>query len=293
MMLEITVRAYAGEADLHALIDFLVKARARNPVQRWHVGDLIWRRFYSSLFDPTQNVQLWLDEQGNMLGFGWFYPPNTADLHSADPALFPQMIAWAQAWATEQTLYIVTLDTNTAEIATLEAQGFAAEPAYGLHLRRRLDREIPRSILPAGFTVRPLAGDSEAEQRALLHQKAFNSKNVTVDGYRNVIRAPLYQPDLDLVVVAPDGCLVSFCLCWLDSANRVGLFEPVGTHPDYRRLGLARAVMLEGLRRMQAYGMESVLIASGAENEASKALYAQLGFDVVESHEFVYARQRA
>lgn len=289
--MQIIARSYSGEADLDALIDFLVKARARNPVQRWHVGDLIWRRFYSSLFDPAQNVQFWLDEQGNMLGFGWFYPPNTADLHPADPALLPQMIDWAQARATEQPLYIVTLDTNQAETATLEAQGFKAEPAYGLHLRRRLDRETVPPMLPEGFTIRPLAGDSEAEQRAVLHQKAFNSKNVTVEGYRNVIRAPLYQPDLDLVVVAPDGCFVSFCLCWLDRANRVGLFEPVGTHPDYRRLGLARAVMLEGLCRMQARGMESVVIATGAENEASKALYAQLGFDIVESHELVYARQ--
>ena len=48
-----------------------------------------------------------------------------------------------------------------------------------------------------------------------------------------------YRADLDCVVEAPDGSLVAYCLAWLDDANRVGELEPVGTHPDYRRRGLA------------------------------------------------------
>lgn len=74
--------------------------------------------------------------------------------------------------------------------------------------------------------------------------------------------------------------------------NKVGLVEPVGTHPDFRRMGLARAVMLEGLRRMQAYGMQSVMIASSAENVASRTLYDGLGFTELESHELVYKREK-
>lgn len=201
----ISLRPYTDDSDLHALIGFLTEQRARNPVQRWHVGDLIWRMFYSSLFDPTQNVQLWHDDAGKLVGFGWLYPPNAVDLHSADIALLPEMIAWGQACAGEEALYVVTLDRNTAEIALLEASGFVPEPAYGVHLRRTLQDEIPRSGLPAGFTLRPLEGTIEVEARALLHRQAFESNAVTDEGYYNVTRAPLYQPELDLVVVAPDG----------------------------------------------------------------------------------------
>jgi ribosomal protein S18 acetylase RimI-like enzyme len=285
-------RPYAGISDLHALIQLLSEQRSRNSVQRWHVGDLIWRTFYSSLFDPTENVRLWHTENGNLVGFGWRYSSSAVDLYSADVALLPEMIAWAQACAGDEPLYVVTLDWNEAEIAVLEASGFAAEPAYAVHLRRKLRGEISRSVLPAGFILRPLAGVAEVEARALLHRQAFDSNAVTDEGYHNVIRAPLYQPELDLVIVAPDGRLAAFCLCWLDEPNKVGLFEPVGAHPDFRRMGLARAVMLEGLRRMQARGMESAIITSIADNTASRTLYNGLGFTELESHELVYKREK-
>lgn len=288
----ISSRPYADDSDLHALIQLLSEQRSRNPVQRWHVGDLIWRMFYSSLFVPTQNVRLWYDESGKLLGFGWRYSSSAVDLYSAAVALLPEMIAWGQACAGDETLYVVTLDRNAAEIALLEASRFVPEPAYAVHLRRTLQGEIPRSMLPAGFTLRPLAGECEVEARALLHRQAFDSNAVTDKGYHNVIRAPLYQPELDLVVVAPDGRLAAFCLCWLDEVNKVGLVEPVGTHSDFRRMGLARAVMLEGLRRMQARGMQSAIIASVADNVASRTLYDGLGFTELESHELVYKREK-
>ena len=46
-----------------------------------------------------------------------------------------------------------------------------------------------------------------------------------------------YRSDLDCVVEAPDGTFAAYVLCWYDEDNGVGEFEPVGTHPDYRRRG--------------------------------------------------------
>ncbi|MER6177880.1 GNAT family N-acetyltransferase [Streptosporangium sp. NPDC001681] len=51
-----------------------------------------------------------------------------------------------------------------------------------------------------------------------------------------------YRPELDLVAVSPGGDVVAYCQGWYDEVNGVGAFEPVGTHPGHRRLGLARAV---------------------------------------------------
>lgn len=287
-------RPYSGAADLHKLISFLVETRARQPMQRWHLGDLVWRMFYSSRFDPARCVRVWEDEQGKVVGFGWLYPPNGADLVPGDPALLPDMIAWADSSVSEGELYLATLDTSRDEVAYFESHGFERQSMYGYHLVRSLDDTIddaiPAPLLPDGFTLRPLAGADEVEARAILHQQAFGTQNVTVDGYRNVTHAPLYQPDLDLVVFAPDGRMAAFCLGWLDEANRVALFEPVGAHPDFRRMGLARAAMLEALRRMQARGMASVLVATGAENEASNGLYRSLGFRT-QSLELIYGRR--
>jgi ribosomal protein S18 acetylase RimI-like enzyme len=50
-------------------------------------------------------------------------------------------------------------------------------------------------------------------------------------------------------VEAPGGTTAASTIMWLDEANKTAEFEPVGTHPDYRRQGLARALMLHGMHR--------------------------------------------
>jgi ribosomal protein S18 acetylase RimI-like enzyme len=74
--------------------------------------------------------------------------------------------------------------------------------------------------------------------------------------------------------------VAAFCIAWLDFTNRVGLFEPVGTHPDYRRMGLGKAVLAEGMRRMMAYGMQSVIVCAEGDNPAAQRLYQSAGFEV-------------
>jgi ribosomal protein S18 acetylase RimI-like enzyme len=73
--------------------------------------------------------------------------------------------------------------------------------------------------------------------------------------------------------------------------NATGLLEPVGTHPSHRRLGLARAACLEAIRAMQAHGARQALVCPAAEDAATVALYASLGFEAVDRNEsFVRTR---
>ena len=67
---------------------------------------------------------------------------------------------------------------------------------------------------------------------------------------------------------------------WFDEVNLVGLFEPVETDGRFRRLGLARAVMTEGLHRMRAAGMRTARVEHDITNDAATALYESLGFAV-------------
>ncbi|MBK8028514.1 MAG: GNAT family N-acetyltransferase [Chloroflexi bacterium] len=89
--------------------------------------------------------------------------------------------------------------------------------------------------------------------------------------------APDYRLDLDVVVVAPDGQFAAFAQGWVDAENGIGLFEPVGTHPDFRKLGLCRAVIYEGLRRMHAAGATEAHVYPYENHDASQ-VYRKLGF---------------
>ena len=57
-----------------------------------------------------------------------------------------------------------------------------------------------------------------------------------------------------------------------DEANRRGIFEPVVTHPDHRRRGLARALMLEGMRRARALGRHGHVRRNGRRRPGQRAL---------------------
>ncbi len=89
-------------------------------------------------------------------------------------------------------------------------------------------------------------------------------------------------PDVQL----PDGFslaeaqTVARATIWFDEVNRVGLFEPVETHEDFRRLGLARAVLTDGLHRMRAAGMRTARVEHDMTNAPAAALYESLGFTV-------------
>jgi mycothiol synthase len=84
----------------------------------------------------------------------------------------------------------------------------------------------------------------------------------------------------NLFVRSPDGHGASACMIWFDHENKVGLFEPVGTHPHYQKMGLGKAVLYEGLRRMQAAGMQTAIVSTAPENIAAIALYRSVGFEV-------------
>jgi ribosomal protein S18 acetylase RimI-like enzyme len=84
-----------------------------------------------------------------------------------------------------------------------------------------------------------------------------------------------------VVAAAPNGDIAAFSIVWLDAINRVGSFEPVGTHPDYQRKGLGRAVMLEALRRLEARGMQQAIVCTGNDNLPAIRLYESVGFRTV------------
>ena len=160
--------------------------------------------------------------------------------------------------------------------------GYVRSKYSAEHMRRWFfSNPIPDSVPQSGYTIRALGDESELPARSWLSWKAFHpdepdEKYEGWEWYKNVQRVPIYNRDLDIVAVAPDGELAAFCTVWVDDVTRTAVFEPVGTHPNHQKHGLGKAVMSEDLRRAQKLGATLATVSS--YGKAAHALYESMGF---------------
>ena len=54
--------------------------------------------------------------------------------------------------------------------------------------------------------------------------------------------------------------------------------EPLGVHPHFQRLGLARILLLEMLHRFQAHGAERALVETDLARTPARKAYELVGF---------------
>ncbi len=305
-------RAFVGESDLELLIEFARRATAaRSPgTTYWHAGDIVWQVFPYVGADVVDDIRLWFDD-GVLAGFVLFEPPlrfefDVSARSTLDHALLSEMLAWSEgrrgellregapdtprAYAAlgEQTIATTALESDVARIAALRRHGYEADDGGATYYARSLDVAIPESRLPEGMRLRH-ATDADLEQRVDLHRDAWSvwgPSSATVEAYRRLRGAPLYQQDLDVVIESGDGRLVSYCICWVDGTNGVATFEPVGTRPEFAGRGLAREVIFEALQRLRDRGMRRALVSTASVNERAMRLYPSCGFEVADRGRF-------
>lgn len=144
---------------------------------------------------------------------------------------------------------------------------------------RSIDLPLPGYELPAGFTIKQVDVEEDYIQYKKVLESVFrHCGRMTENMAKIYASASFYKAELDLVAVDPNGRFAAFVTVRLDPVSRIAELEPVGTHPDYRKLGLAKAVILEGLKRLQKYNPSLICIQGAAQTEAANRLYESLGF---------------
>ncbi len=290
-------REFSGETDKQAMM-----ALARTcPSDNSHIVDLPYR-LSSWALDYPDNIGLWVNAEGQLLGWAVMQTPFwTIDYvyhPRADQSLHRQILAWADERArtipdtsSGHPCWFVNVFASQAErIREIEEAGFASQAHVGeeswikVLMQRSAQISVADCALPTGFSTRPLAGESEVEAYVQLHQAAFESKNMTVEWRTRTLHRPEYRAELDLVAVAPDGRLAAFCVCWLDKDLRkpCGQIEPLGVHADSRQLGLGRALLSEGLRRLHLCGADRVYVETDKYRNAALGLYEAVGFRLIQ-----------
>ena len=245
--------------------------RRLGPRSSIHIGDLPWRMYQHLNKLSEDRVELWLEDD-DVVGWGWLDDGELdLEVHPDRRHLASDVLAWASARR------VLTLEIHADTVRMLEDAGYLrSEKKWYEHMVRSLD-DIPEPAVPAGYRVRSVEGDADVERRVEVHRAAFAPSRVVPESYRAVMRAYPYRPDLDNVVVAPDGSFAAFCLCWIDLENRVGLLEPVGAHPAHRRQGLAAAVCVAGLHALRRAGADTAVVYSAGASQAFR-VYERIGF---------------
>jgi predicted N-acetyltransferase YhbS len=173
------------------------------------------------------------------------------------------------------TLYVNADDRVLEQLA--QASGFVkASESPEVTTQFDIDDPFPTISLPEGYSLADRAEVNDLHEINRVLWRGFNHDGPPpeqyVAGRADVEKAPLYRPELTVMVQAPNGHRVSYCGMWYVPANQLAYVEPVATDPDYRRRGLARAAVLEAVRRASLLGATRAIVGSGL------AFYRTLGF---------------
>jgi ribosomal protein S18 acetylase RimI-like enzyme len=285
-------RPYAGDYDVKLLQDFNAAAIAETKGCGYvHPGDIPHRLFSGNkLFDPAEVMTIWEDDNG-VAAWVLVGPRHRSYDAQVRPDLrgsgFERDVL---EYADDRTVELMRrhnieadrLDGDAFRCDTVRARlltelGWELEERGFYVLYRAELAGLAEPVLPKGYTIRAVRGPDEAAALADVHAASFGS-TWTPELYRKLMESPGYAPEREFVIVAPDGTFAAFTVTWHDRLNRIGYFEPVGTHKDHRRRGLGRAVVRYGMQQLAAVGMEYATVASFSNNEAARELYKACGF---------------
>jgi GNAT superfamily N-acetyltransferase len=295
------MRPYQDEEDYWRIREFLRQVMLFNDRRQWswHVARLdYWWWFANPHLEkipPAGAIFLWETKAGHIAavlnpeGHGHAFPqihPGflTLELEEQLIAAAEQHLSTPEQDGCHKLTFWVDSHCKSFHemLRSREFQPNRApgEPEY--QHRRLLDGSLPEPRAIPGYTVRPLGDGLELLERCYASGLGFHQDDIHVardnrdqpDWYHSIQSAPLYRRDLDIVAVASDGSIGAFCTIWFDDVTRTAYFEPVATVPAHRRQGLAKAVILEGLHRLQHMGCK-VAFVSGY-SEPANALYSSM-----------------
>jgi mycothiol synthase len=286
------LRPYEGLYDLHAMLDLLSDGcKAKNNTHYAHRGDLQWWLFYTDTPEVVwrPNLRLWMDGERLMAfvllsfdekAFDVFVRPEWRGMQQ-EYDLYTYAMNEMSAVEDLQVLWID--DKDNVRIRWLEQNGFACQEQHFVYFTRSLSEPVPAPALPSGFSLRHSRGEADAKLRSVASRAAF-SPHRDLEGYwprtLRFMQSPVYVPEHERFVISSNGDVASYCIIWTDEINKLGHFEPVGTHPDYQRKGLGRALLYDAMCKLQSEGMTEADVCTVSTNQPAIHLYESVGFQL-------------
>ena len=261
--------------DFLALATTLLhRVRAEDPTAGlWEAADLHWWWRTPRASDLTEQL-VWVDETGPV---GAVVLTDWQQNWSCDLIVLPHLredalpLVWKHALELVdhlQEVEVLARDDDTLLLAYLGHDDFAPTGERGgCTWMAACDRPaVPP--LPEGF---------ELVDRARSHDRPHPMHRRNGSEVEMRLReTSLYDPELDLAVIAPNGDVAAYALFWNDFVTAVGMVEPMRTEDEYQRLGLARILLAAGCDRLAARGAQRLKV--GFDSEPARRLYVSAGF---------------
>ncbi len=303
-------RSYAGEADLPAIVELLNACESVDHEDHYYSVSDLQISYAEPGFDPAQNVRLWEDESGRLVACADFWmPPQPAEqldgwlwfrvrpLHRWQ-GLEAEILDWGESRLSLAARLLskplpcqlsVSCRSNQLErIQLYEQYSFVYQRCF-ITMSRSLVLPVAEPVLPDGFQIVQSQGLEDVTRWIEMYNQTFidhwNFHPATVEDHSYWLSTPKYCPQLDLVALSPDDQFAAFCHAHIDAEQNQqrqqpeGWINSLGTRRGFRRMGLARAMLLAGLRVLQTAGMATAKLAVDTENpNSAQKLYESVGF---------------
>ena len=178
----------------------------------------------------------------------------------------------------------------------LEARGLTRVRREAQLVRPTFE-DIPDLPIPEPLRLRPIGPLDRAMHRRVLEADArafaesYGQEVPTEAGFEEFINGPSFNPALWRVAFDGDaiaGQILSYMGDRQADGTCVGWTEAISVQPEYRRRGLARALLAESLRAVRDAGATSAGLTVDTQNpNQALTLYESLGFRIV-SETFLY-----
>lgn len=282
----------ASRGDFAAMLRFVSDDAARRQDEFiWQPGRLVdwefglWsdrKRF--PIFFP-EHAELWWAGLGELAGFVLSENGEGDFVVFTGPGfgyLQDDMLDWVvEHWhGRRRALTIEVRESQPALRVALEARGFTTTGRVATTRRYDLARQAELPIhLPAGFTIVDMRTNGDWRGKRILQVNAFQDRSELTDAdlwaYAYARTSPIYDAGLDLSVVDTSGRHAAACEGFVDEARGLAEVERICTHSDFRRRGLAEAVVRACFQRLWARGLTHAYITG--LSSAANSLYEKLG----------------
>jgi GNAT superfamily N-acetyltransferase len=194
-----------------------------------------------------------------------------------------KMLDYAERYlqAPDGHLHVFVHDIDPEFVRLVESRNYERKPREDRPLAHfKKPEPFPKITLPDGFRLLSLADEPDWVKVHKVMWRGFNhpgDPDLSPDNLemrQKMFDTATASRDLKIVAAAPDGEFVSICGMFFQPQCKYGYVEPVATDPDYRRMGLGKAAVLEGIRRCAELGAEEAFVGS------NQIFYLAMGFEV-------------